>query len=51
MTYESIDEMQKDPDKYLLFYNNERTHQGRNMNGITTLKAFVKGIRKEKKDS
>lgn len=49
--YESIDEMQKDLDKYLSFYNNERTHQGRNMNGMTPIKAFVKGIQKEKKAS
>ena len=47
--YESISEMQKDLDEYLLLYNTKRTHQGRNMNGMTPVKAFVKGIRKEKK--
>ena len=29
---------------YLLTYNYERTHQGRNMNGRTPHQAFVEGI-------
>jgi transposase InsO family protein len=41
--YESVDEMQKDLDKYLEFYNTKRTHQGRNMNGMTPEKAFHSG--------
>jgi len=43
--YESVDEMQNDFDKYLEHYNNERSHQGRNMNGRTPYQAFVEGIR------
>jgi len=42
--YESIDEMQKDLDEYLVKYNTKRPHQGRNMNGMTPLKAFKKGL-------
>ena len=49
--YESIDEMQKDLEKYLHNYNHERAHQGRNMNGRTPYKAFVDGIVKPKKDN
>ena len=42
--YESLEEMQIDLDNYLLTYNFERTHQGRNMNGRTPHQAFVEGI-------
>jgi transposase InsO family protein len=42
--YESLEEMQKDLDAYLLFYNYERAHQGRNMNGRTPHQAFVEGF-------
>lgn len=42
--YESVQEMQNDFDVYLEYYNNERTHQGRNMNGRTPAQAFVEGI-------
>ncbi len=44
--YESVDEMQKDLDRYFHSYNNERAHQGRNMKGRTPYKAFLDGIRK-----
>jgi transposase InsO family protein len=44
--YESVSEMQKDLDEYLVFYNTKRTHQGRNMNGMTPIQAFEKGISK-----
>ncbi|HOT47115.1 MAG TPA: IS481 family transposase [Spirochaetota bacterium] len=43
--YESVQEMQNDFDTYLEHYNNERSHQGRNMNGRTPYQAFVEGIR------
>ena len=43
--YESVEEMQQDLDAYLKIYNQERTHQGRNMNGRTPLLAFVEGIK------
>ena len=42
--YESIEEMQLDLDNYLLFYNYERAHQGRNMNGKTPHQAFIEGM-------
>ena len=38
--YESVDEMQKDLDQYLVLYNTKRSHQGLNMNGMTPEKAF-----------
>jgi len=46
--YESIDEMQRDLETYLQYYNNERTHQGRNMKGRTPYKAFTDGLPKNK---
>jgi len=42
--------MQADLDKYLKYYNNERTHQGRNMNGRVPYKAFIDGLPKPKKE-
>jgi len=41
--YESIEEMQTDLDSYLKHYNQERTHQGRNMNGRVPLQVFLEG--------
>lgn len=38
--YESIEEMQADLEVYLKHYNFERTHQGRNMNGLTPYQVF-----------
>jgi hypothetical protein len=43
--YEPIEEMWVDLDEFLAFYNAERPHQGRNMNGRTPLEVFVAGIR------
>ncbi len=31
--YESVEQMQKDLDEYLVIYNTKRPHQGRGMNG------------------
>lgn len=48
--YESVEELQKDLDKYLRFYNTERPHQGyRNMGKrpIDTVEAFVKSSGKK----
>ena len=42
--YESLDEMQIDLDEYLKTYNQERAHQGRNMNGRTPCQAFIDGL-------
>jgi transposase InsO family protein len=43
--YESVEEMQKDLDKYLVIYNTKRPHQGRNMRGRTPFKAFMDGLK------
>jgi transposase InsO family protein len=43
--YESVEEMQVDLDEFLAFYNAERPHQGRNMNGRRPLEVFEAGIR------
>jgi len=37
--------MQTDLDVYFYHYNNERAHQGRNMNGRTPYQAFMDGIK------
>jgi len=42
--YESVEEMQIDLDEFLAFYNAERPHQGRNMNGRRPLEVFEAGI-------
>lgn len=41
--YETLEEMQADLDVYLLHYNRERPHQGRNMKGRTPYDVFLKG--------
>ena len=42
--YETIDEMQKDLDDYLVQYNEKRPHQGRGMKGRTPLAVFKQGL-------
>jgi transposase InsO family protein len=42
--YETVEEMQKALDAWLLSYNRERPHQGRGMNGRTPLQAFTEGL-------
>lgn len=42
--YEALEEMQTDLDAYLETYNQERAHQGRNMNGRTPYQAFLEGL-------
>ena len=42
--YDTVDDMQKDLDAFLIRYNEKRPHQGRNMNGTTPLTAFKKGL-------
>lgn len=44
--FETVDEMQKSLDDYLVTYNEKRPHQGRNMNGRTPARAFVEGLQK-----
>lgn len=48
--YETVDEMEIDFQVYLKFYNNERSHQGRNMNGRTPYQVFQEGIRELRKE-
>ena len=47
--YEAVSEMQADLEEYLVFYNTQRAHQGRNMNGMTPIQAFKAGKRAKKK--
>ena len=44
--FETIEEMQAVLDKYLVVYNQKRSHQGRNMNGRTPARAFIDGLLK-----
>jgi transposase InsO family protein len=47
--YESVEEMQKDLDAYLVQYNQKRPHQGRLMNGRVPYQMFKQGLSKNKK--
>ena len=42
--YETVEEMQRDLDAYLVTYNTKRPHQGIGMNGRTPYEAFKKGL-------
>jgi transposase InsO family protein len=44
--FETIDEMQKVLDEYLVTYNTKRPHQGRGMNGRTPITVFKAGLPK-----
>jgi len=48
--YQSVEELQKDLDDWLNYYNNERTHQGKRCCGRTPMQTLVDGksIWKEK---
>jgi transposase InsO family protein len=46
--FETIDEMQKVLDDYLVTYNTKRPHQGRGMNGRTPITVFKAGLPKPK---
>lgn len=41
--YMSLEELQKDLDEWLIFYNNERTHQGKMCCGRTPMATFMDG--------
>ena len=41
--YASIEELQKDLDEWINYYNNERTHQGKHCNGRTPMQTFNDG--------
>jgi len=40
--YKSIEEVQNDLDEWLYYYNNHRTHQGKNCEGLTPMECFRK---------
>ncbi len=42
--YESLDQLLRDLDRYLEFYNRERAHQGYRTQGRTPYQAFLDGI-------
>jgi transposase InsO family protein len=44
--FETVDEMRKSLNDYLVVYNGKRPHQGRNMNGRTPARAFVEDLPK-----
>ena len=41
--YESVEQFQRDLDEWVLFYNTERTHQGKMCNGRTPMQTFFDG--------
>jgi hypothetical protein len=41
--YDNIDELQKDLDEWLNYYNNERTHQGKMCCGRTPIQTLLDG--------
>jgi len=49
--YESVEEMQKDLEAYLVTYNRKRPHQGRGMDGRTPWQAFKDGLKLRPKKS
>jgi transposase InsO family protein len=51
--YSSIEQLQKDLDDWIIFYNTQRTHQGKMCNGRTPMQTFLdaKQIWKEKVDN
>jgi transposase InsO family protein len=43
--YNSLEELQRDLDSWLIEYNERRTHQGKMCNGRTPLETFLDGVR------
>ncbi|TXH70630.1 MAG: IS481 family transposase [Thiothrix sp.] len=43
--YQTLEELQKDLDEWLSYYNNERTHQGKMCNGRTPVETLLDGKR------
>ncbi|MEQ1637679.1 MAG: integrase core domain-containing protein, partial [Methylococcales bacterium] len=41
--YADLDTLQKDLDDWLVYYNNERTHQGKVCNGRTPMETLLSG--------
>jgi transposase InsO family protein len=46
--YIEIDEIQRDLDRFLAYYNLERTHQGYRLNGRTPARALREALGREK---
>jgi hypothetical protein len=42
--YESLDQLQRDLDRYVAFYNRQRAHQGYRTQGRTPFQTFLDGI-------
>jgi transposase InsO family protein len=42
--YPSVDDLQKDLDEWVAWYNNERTHQGKRCQGRTPVATFLAGL-------
>jgi hypothetical protein len=49
--YSSIEEMQKNVDEWIAFYNNERTHTGKYCFGKTPMQTFYNSIAIAKKNA
>jgi hypothetical protein len=43
--YSDLVELQKDLDEWLIYYNNDRTHQGKMCNGRTPMDTLLDGKR------
>lgn len=43
--YTSIEQLQKDLDEWIDFYNNQRTHQGKMCSGRTPMATFIDGLK------
>jgi hypothetical protein len=48
--YESLEQLQRDFDKYLAFYNCERAHQGYRTQGRTPFQTFSEGLEKMRRE-
>ena len=48
--YESLEQLQRDLDEYVAFYNRERAHQGYRTQGRTPLQTFSEGVAQIRKE-
>ena len=49
-TYESVDQLQEDLDRYLEFYNRERAHQGYRTQGRTPFQTLSEGVEQMRRE-
>jgi transposase InsO family protein len=49
--FNSVDDLQMDLDEWLVYYNRERTHQGKRCQGKTPMRTFVDGVELAKKSN